>query len=96
MHTVSQGYTIPLLDQYILIGRARPLSVQPVHLLRLNVPANHSMMLTILCVYTIFRYLYLIQVEHAAVSQRRSCSAIVRSSWLDLVGTYGPGRFLSL
>ena len=31
-----------------------------------NVPENHSMMLTIpFVVYTIFRYLYLIEVKHA-------------------------------
>ncbi len=64
---VFKGYSIPLLDQYILIVSGTTIVAYSLYTFSApNVPANHSMMLTIpFVVYTIFRYLYLIQVEHA-------------------------------
>jgi len=62
-----KGYTISLLDQYILIVSGTTIVAYSLYTFSApNVPANHSMMLTIpFVVYTIFRYLYLIQVEQA-------------------------------
>ncbi len=62
---VLDGYTIPLLDQYIMIVSGTTIAAYSLYtFLALNVPANHSMMLTIpFVVYAIFRYLYLIHVE---------------------------------
>ncbi len=64
---VLKGYSIPLLDQYIMIVSGTTIVAYSLYTFSApNVPANHSMMLTIpFVVYTIFRYLYLIQVEHA-------------------------------
>jgi hypothetical protein len=64
---VLKGYTIPLLDQYILIVSGTTIVAYSLYTFSApNVPENHSMMLTIpFVVYTIFRYLYLIHVEHA-------------------------------
>ncbi len=62
---VLQGYTIPLLDQYIMIVSATTVVAYSFYTFSApNVPANHSMMLTIpFVVYAIFRYLYLVQVK---------------------------------
>lgn len=62
---VLDGYTIPLLDQYIMIVSGTTIVAYSLYTFSApNVPANHSMMLTIpFVVYTIFRYLYLINVE---------------------------------
>lgn len=64
---VLQGYTIPLLDQYIMIVSGMTIVAYSLYTFSApNVPANHSMMLTIpFVVYAIFRYLYLIEVEHS-------------------------------
>jgi 4-hydroxybenzoate polyprenyltransferase len=64
---VLDGYTIPLLDKYILIVSGTFIVAYSLYTFTApNVPANHSMMLTIpFVVYTIFRYLYLIEVEQA-------------------------------
>jgi 4-hydroxybenzoate polyprenyltransferase len=64
---VLKGYTIPLLDQYILIVTSMTVVGYALYTFSApNVPANHSMMLTIpFVVYAIFRYLYLIEVEHS-------------------------------
>ncbi len=64
---VLDGYTIPLLDQYIMIVSGTTIVAYSLYTFSApNVPANHAMMLTIpFVVYTIFRYLYLIQVEQA-------------------------------
>lgn len=64
---VLKGYTIPLLDQYILIVTGTTIVAYALYTFSApNVPANHSMMLTIpFVVYAIFRYLYLIEVEHS-------------------------------
>ncbi|MBI3160973.1 MAG: decaprenyl-phosphate phosphoribosyltransferase [Chloroflexi bacterium] len=64
---VFEGYTLPLLDQYILIVSGTTIVAYSLYTFSApNVPENHSMMLTIpFVVYTIFRYLYLIEVKHA-------------------------------
>ncbi len=64
---VLHGYTIPLLDQYIMIVSGTTIVAYSFYTFSApNVPANHSMMLTIpFVVYAIFRYLYLVQVKHA-------------------------------
>lgn len=64
---VLEGYTIPLLDQYIMIVTGMTIVGYSLYTFSApNVPANHSMMLTIpFVVYAIFRYLYLIEVEHS-------------------------------
>jgi 4-hydroxybenzoate polyprenyltransferase len=64
---VLEGYTLPLLDQYIMIVSGTTIVAYSLYTFSApNVPANHSMMLTIpFVVYAIFRYLYLIEVKHA-------------------------------
>jgi 4-hydroxybenzoate polyprenyltransferase len=63
---VLHGYTIPLLDQYIVIVSGTTIVAYSFYTFSApNVPANHSMMLSIpFVVYAIFRYLYLVQVKH--------------------------------
>jgi 4-hydroxybenzoate polyprenyltransferase len=67
---VFEGYTIPLLDQYITIVSGMTIVAYSLYTFSApNLPANHTMMLTIpFVVYGIFRYLQLIQVGHAAGS----------------------------
>ncbi len=62
---VLEGYTLPLLDQYIMIVSGTTIVAYSLYTFSApNVPENHSMMLTIpFVVYTIFRYLYLVQVK---------------------------------
>ena len=64
---VFEGYTIPLLDQYILIVSSTTIVAYSLYTFTApNVPTNHSMMLTIpFVLYAIFRYMYLIQIKHA-------------------------------
>jgi 4-hydroxybenzoate polyprenyltransferase len=64
---VLDGYTLPLLDQYIMIVSGTTIVAYSLYTFSApNVPTNHSMMLTIpFVVYMIFRYLYLIEVKHA-------------------------------
>jgi len=64
---VLDGYTLPLLDQYIMIVSGTTVVAYSLYTFSApNVPENHSMMLTIpFVVYMIFRYLYLIEVKHA-------------------------------
>ena len=64
---VFEGYTIPLLDQYILIVSGTTIVAYSLYTFTApNVPENHSMMLTIpFVLYAIFRYLYLVQIKHA-------------------------------
>ncbi|HET6846956.1 MAG TPA: decaprenyl-phosphate phosphoribosyltransferase [Anaerolineales bacterium] len=64
---VLEGYTIPLLDQYIMIVSGMTIVSYSLYTFSApNLPTNHTMMLTIpFVVYAIFRYLYLIEVEHA-------------------------------
>jgi 4-hydroxybenzoate polyprenyltransferase len=65
---VFEGYTIPLLDQYITIVSGMTIVAYSLYTFSApNLPENHTMMLTIpFVVYGIFRYLQLIQVGHAA------------------------------
>jgi 4-hydroxybenzoate polyprenyltransferase len=65
---VLDGYTIPLLDQYITIVSGTTIVAYSLYtVFAENLPPNHSMMLTIpFVVYGIFRYLQLIQTGHAA------------------------------
>ncbi len=67
---VLEGYTLPLLDQYVTIVSAATILAYSLYTFSApNLPENHSMMLTIpFVVYIIFRYLYLIQVTHEAGS----------------------------
>lgn len=67
---VLDGYTIPLLDQYITIVSGMTIVTYSLYSFSAeNLPGNHSMMLTIpFVVYGIFRYLQLIQTGHAAGS----------------------------
>lgn len=65
---VFDGYTIPLLDQYITIVSGMTIIAYSLYTFSaVNLPENHTMMLTIpFVVYGIFRYLQLIQMGHAA------------------------------
>jgi 4-hydroxybenzoate polyprenyltransferase len=60
-----EGYTLSLLDQLILIVSGSAIITYSLYTFSApNLPANHSMMLTIpFVIYGIFRYLYLIQME---------------------------------
>ena len=64
---VLDGYTIPLLDQLIVIVSATTIVAYSLYTFSApNLPSNHLMMLTIpFVLYGIFRYLYLVQVENA-------------------------------
>jgi 4-hydroxybenzoate polyprenyltransferase len=64
---VLDGYTIPLLDQLITIVSSTTIMAYSLYTFSaVNLPENHSMMLTIpFVLYGIFRYLYLIQVKGA-------------------------------
>lgn len=63
---VLEGYTIPFLDQLILIASTTTIIAYALYtFLAENAPPNHTMMLTIpFVVYAIFRYLYLIHVKN--------------------------------
>jgi 4-hydroxybenzoate polyprenyltransferase len=66
-HRKSLGeYTLPLLDQLILIVSSSAIITYSLYTFSApNLPANDVMMLTIpFVIYGIFRYLYLIQVKH--------------------------------
>jgi 4-hydroxybenzoate polyprenyltransferase len=62
---VLEGYTLPLLDQMIIIVCSGAILTYSLYTFSApNLPDNHSMMLTIpFVIYGIFRYLYLVQVE---------------------------------
>ena len=64
---VLDKYTIPFLDQIIAIVSSTTIIAYSLYTFSApNLPADHSMMLTIpFVLYGIFRYLYLIQVKHA-------------------------------
>ena len=61
-----QGYTLQLLDQMITIVSCLTIVTYSLYTFSAeNLPQNHSMMLTIpFVIYGIFRYLYLLEVEH--------------------------------
>jgi 4-hydroxybenzoate polyprenyltransferase len=66
-HRKSLGeYTLPLLDQLILIVSSSAIITYSLYTFSApNLPANDVMMLTIpFVIYGIFRYLYLLQVKH--------------------------------
>ncbi|MEJ2599489.1 MAG: decaprenyl-phosphate phosphoribosyltransferase [Anaerolineales bacterium] len=65
---VLDGYTLPLLDQFITIVSATTIIAYSLYTFSApNLPSNHVMMLTIpFVLYGVFRYLYLIQVTHRA------------------------------
>jgi len=62
---VLDGYTVPLLDQFItIVSGTTIVSYSLYTFFRPETPGNHALMLTIpFVIYAIFRYLYLIQVE---------------------------------
>lgn len=62
---VLDGYTIPLLDQFITIVSGTTIVAYSLYtFFRPEAPGSHALMLTIpFVVYAIFRYLYLIQVK---------------------------------
>jgi 4-hydroxybenzoate polyprenyltransferase len=63
---VLNGYTIPLLDQFINIVSGTTIVAYSLYtFFRPDAPSNHSLMLSIpFVVYAVFRYLYLIEVVH--------------------------------
>jgi 4-hydroxybenzoate polyprenyltransferase len=63
---VLDGYTIPLLDQFITIVSGTTIVAYSLYtFFRPDAPSNHTLMLTIpFMVYAVFRYLYLIQIKH--------------------------------
>jgi 4-hydroxybenzoate polyprenyltransferase len=63
---VLDGYTLTLLDNYILIVSAATIVAYSLYTFSApNLPANHTMMLTIpFVLYAVFRYLYLVQVQN--------------------------------
>lgn len=64
---VLDGYTIPLLDQLItIVSSTTVISYSLYTFSAPNLPANHTMMLTVpFVMYGIFRYLYIIQVKNS-------------------------------
>jgi 4-hydroxybenzoate polyprenyltransferase len=63
---VLEGYTIPLLDQLIMIVTSSTVVSYALYTFLAPIEAgNHAMMLTIpIVMYAFFRYLYLVQVKH--------------------------------
>jgi 4-hydroxybenzoate polyprenyltransferase len=63
---VLEGYTLPLLDQLIIIVTSSTLVSYSLYTFLAPIEAgNHAMMLTIpFVMYAFFRYLYLVQVKH--------------------------------
>lgn len=64
---VLEGYSIPLLDQMIMIVVTVTIVTYSLYTFSApNLPTNHAMMLTIpFVIYGVFRYLYLIQIKHS-------------------------------
>jgi 4-hydroxybenzoate polyprenyltransferase len=62
---VLEGYSLPLLDQMIMIVVTVTIVTYSLYTFSApNLPANHTMMLTIpFVIYGVFRYLYLIQIK---------------------------------
>jgi 4-hydroxybenzoate polyprenyltransferase len=62
---VLEGYSIPLLDQMIMIVVTVTIVTYSLYTFSApNLPANHTMMLTIpFVIYGVFRYLYLIEIK---------------------------------
>lgn len=68
---VLDGYTIPLLDNYINIVSSTTVIAYSLYTFSApNLPANHLMMLTIpFVLYGVFRYLYLLQNEQGGAPE---------------------------
>jgi 4-hydroxybenzoate polyprenyltransferase len=64
---VLEGYSMSLLDQLITIVSSISILTYSIYTFSAeNLPSNHTMMLTIpFVIYGIFRYLYLLQIEHS-------------------------------
>lgn len=64
---VLEGYSLPLLDQFLTIVSTLTIATYSLYtFLTPNLPDNHAMMLTIpFVIFGMFRYLYLIQIEHS-------------------------------
>lgn len=64
---VLDGYTLPLLDQLITIVSGTTIIAYSLYTFSApDLPGDHSMMLTVpFVLYGIFRYLYLMQVNHS-------------------------------
>ena len=64
---VLAGYTLPFLDQLITIVSSMTIITYSLYSFSApNLPENHSMMLTIpFVIFGMFRYLYLLQVNHS-------------------------------
>ncbi len=64
---VLEGYTLPLLDQLMTIVSSMIIMTYSLYTFSAeNLPGNHMMMLTIpFVIYGVFRYLYLVQVQHS-------------------------------
>ncbi len=64
---VLSGYSLPLLDQLIMVVSSMTIITYSLYTFSAdNLPPNHTMMLTIpFVIYGIFRYLYLVQVQHS-------------------------------
>lgn len=64
---VLEGYTLPLLDQLMAIVSSMIIMTYSLYTFSAeNLPGNHMMMLTIpFVIYAVFRYLYLVQVQHS-------------------------------
>jgi 4-hydroxybenzoate polyprenyltransferase len=62
---VLDGYTIPLLDQYITIVSGMTIVAYSLYTFSApNLPSNHAMMTTIpFAIYGIFRYMYIVQMK---------------------------------
>lgn len=62
---VLEGYSLPLLDQMIMIVVTVTIVTYSLYTFSApNLPSNHTMMLTIpFVIYGVFRYLYLIQIK---------------------------------
>ena len=62
---VLEGYTLPLLDQFITIVSASTILAYSLYTFD-RLPNNHTLMLTIpFVIYALFRYLYLIEVKQS-------------------------------
>jgi 4-hydroxybenzoate polyprenyltransferase len=62
---VLEGYSVSLLDQYLMIVSATTIVAYSLYTFSApNLPDNHAMMLTIpFVLYGIFRYMYLVQIK---------------------------------
>jgi 4-hydroxybenzoate polyprenyltransferase len=102
---VLDGYTLPFLDQMITIVSSTTIIAYSLYTFSApNLPADHTMMLTIpFVLYGVFRYLYLIQVKHAGgapeellLTDRPLQLTIIFFGILILVIFYSNSLFLRL